>query len=401
MAHLNVPSTPQAAIFSPSVARAAASTAKDWAYVDGWLRAKYALLKRRPPPFERNPDTLRALLALAAANEAADEERDQLARVEDAALAEVRAAAEEEEAQAQAQRRKKQADTGTGGHDENADDENRPEGTGANQNQNQNQNQTVSGALLASDLLHAFDDALTRDGRAALDAMADVAVELGIAPQARISSSTTTSVTTTTTTLTPESLGRRFVELQGSAYEIDQAAHRVDMLRRYLESESTRLSSFLSELRLLNPSSSSSSFTPHDHDHDHDSASAPEAAAAATDLARQNLETQRRTRAASARLPELRQQVAALARAVGVPPLTVEDVRRDEEAYLELLSRKRDLDARVRAFAGLPPDVEAARAELERLRAELRDATERRDANFESLVERESPVKVKTSRGRP
>ena len=89
-----------AAIFSPSVARAAASTAKDWSYVDDWLRRKYAAssssssassisggakatAKRSSwttvPQFERNPETLKALLALAAANEAADETRVLLA----------------------------------------------------------------------------------------------------------------------------------------------------------------------------------------------------------------------------------------------------------------------------------------------------------------------------------
>ncbi len=80
MAHI----PPSTAIFSPSVARLAASTAKDWNYVDSWLSSK--LHGRTPPPFERNPDTLKALLALAALNEAADEERDLLARVDAAAL---------------------------------------------------------------------------------------------------------------------------------------------------------------------------------------------------------------------------------------------------------------------------------------------------------------------------
>src|SRR4051812_16762721 len=98
MSHL----APQAAIFSPSVARAAASTAKDWAYVDAWIKRQYVHLSNpdpnshnypsRPPTFERNADTLEALLALIAANEAADDERDRLAGLEAAALDEVRAA---------------------------------------------------------------------------------------------------------------------------------------------------------------------------------------------------------------------------------------------------------------------------------------------------------------------
>ncbi|KAL2828997.1 hypothetical protein BDW59DRAFT_142675 [Aspergillus cavernicola] len=57
---------------SPTKARQAAIQAKDWAYVNSWLSRQYA-----PNPihkFERNEDTLRTLLALAAANEAANEE---------------------------------------------------------------------------------------------------------------------------------------------------------------------------------------------------------------------------------------------------------------------------------------------------------------------------------------
>ncbi|KAL4868587.1 hypothetical protein BDV12DRAFT_96203 [Aspergillus spectabilis] len=57
---------------SPTKARQAAIQAKDWAYVSSWLSRQYA--PKPVPKFERNEDTLRTLLALAAANETADEE---------------------------------------------------------------------------------------------------------------------------------------------------------------------------------------------------------------------------------------------------------------------------------------------------------------------------------------
>jgi HAUS augmin-like complex subunit 1 len=57
---------------SPTKARQAAIQAKDWAFVNSWLNRHYA--PNPIPKFERNEDTLRTLLALAAANEAADEE---------------------------------------------------------------------------------------------------------------------------------------------------------------------------------------------------------------------------------------------------------------------------------------------------------------------------------------
>lgn len=59
-------------LVSPAKARQAAIQAKDWAYVNSWLSGQFA--PKPVPPFERNEDTLRTLLALAAANDTADEE---------------------------------------------------------------------------------------------------------------------------------------------------------------------------------------------------------------------------------------------------------------------------------------------------------------------------------------
>ncbi|BCR83075.1 uncharacterized protein ACHE_10477S [Aspergillus chevalieri] len=59
-------------LVSPAKARQAAIQAKDWAYVNSWLSRQCA--PKPVPAFERNEDTLRTLLALAAASDAADEE---------------------------------------------------------------------------------------------------------------------------------------------------------------------------------------------------------------------------------------------------------------------------------------------------------------------------------------
>lgn len=75
------------AIFSPTLARQALATTKDWNYIDAWLSRHFS--PGSPPPFERNADTLRALLALAAVNESADEERDLLSQAEARGLAEL------------------------------------------------------------------------------------------------------------------------------------------------------------------------------------------------------------------------------------------------------------------------------------------------------------------------
>lgn len=93
-----------AAIFSPTAARQAATAQRDWHAVDSWLSSTsggvlHSASTRRqhgghqqPPRFERNPDTLRALLALAQLNELADEERALLARTDALALAELKRA---------------------------------------------------------------------------------------------------------------------------------------------------------------------------------------------------------------------------------------------------------------------------------------------------------------------
>lgn len=120
MAHI-----PPSAIFSPSIARQQLAAAKDWNYVDGWLASKFN--GKPPPPFERNNDTLKALLALATLNETADEERDLLSKVEGKALTEL---------------------------------------------------QSAQAANPQAEILKLLEDNLTREGRASLDALAATGVAL-------------------------------------------------------------------------------------------------------------------------------------------------------------------------------------------------------------------------------
>ena len=317
MAHL----PPNAAIFSPSVARAAASAAKDWNFVDSWLSARF---KGRPaPPFERNADTLRALLALVSLNESADEDRDLLARVDAQAL--------------------RDAESWAADRDRRLDDRDAGGLAGP---------PPPPPAIvdLREDVLDAVEEGLPREGRVALDAVAGAAVELGLAHGDAID------------------VARGMVDLQGRIFEVERAAARVSALRRYVDAETERMEALVSELE-------GDAYRP------------------SADLARQNLEAQRALKAMTAKLPELEDKVASLAASVGAPNPSIEQVRREEEEYMELLARRKDLDAKVKSFQGLPPDVDAAREELEGLRDELRRLTQRRDTVFEGLVERETPRK--------
>ncbi|KAM0427165.1 hypothetical protein ACHAPT_007592 [Fusarium lateritium] len=292
------------AIFSPSVARIAASTARDWSYVDAWLSSKFH--PRPVPAFERNNDTLKALLALASTNEAADEERNLLAKSEAAALQEL----QESEA--------KSNNNGA-----------RP---------------------LREGLLDAVQHNLPADGHTALDAMAHMALQLGLAfPE-------------------PETLGHRMCELQSSVYDTEQMKARVELLHQHVDAEAARINDILRELQ-------SEDYQPPSH------------------LAKQNLEMQRKVKALSAKLPELQDRVAALAASTDSSHPTIADLARDEQEYLAVLARKKELDAQLASFQGLPSNPDMARSELEDLRGQLRSITSQRDAVFEGLVERESPVK--------
>jgi HAUS augmin-like complex subunit 1 len=101
------------------------ATAKDWNYIDGWLNTKFNC--KSAPPFERNNDTLKALLALAALNETADEDYDLLSKLEAKSLQELQ--------------RKEAAD---------------PDG----------------------EILNAVEDHLTREGHASLEALSSAGVVL-------------------------------------------------------------------------------------------------------------------------------------------------------------------------------------------------------------------------------
>lgn len=296
MAHLQA-----GAIFSPSVARAAASAQKDWNVVDSWLASR---LGRSPPPFERNADTLRVLLALVSANEAADEERDVLAAVETSALEEIKTFQQSREGK-----------------------------------------ETVELGAIRDEILSQIEDALPREGRTALNALASTAMALGMSDP------------------DPETIGRRLAGLQGDIFTLDTAISRVQLLRRHIDSECIRLQTMLDEL-------------------------AGEDYRPAPDLAKTNLEIQRRLKASAAGVPK-----RAPVRTDLDGGLTAEDVRRMEEDLMGLMRERNELDARVKAFMGLPADTGAARRELERVRDELGDITRRRDAVFEGLVERETPRK--------
>ncbi|KAH8156993.1 hypothetical protein CIB48_g11250 [Xylaria polymorpha] len=257
-----------------------------------------------PPSFERNPDTLEVLLALVAVNEEADEERDRRARLEASALDEVRAAEDEK-----ARRRQITATVQDGSshhHSSNHGSAAAPP--------------PIHGDLLAEDLLQAVDAGLSKEGLTALDSLADVSLSLDAAMDP-----------------SPANLSHHFVELQGRVHQAEHLLHRLTLLQSHLADESTRLSSFLEELR-LGPQ--------------YQLPNVVEGKEKETGRGKGTEELERAVKAMASRLPELTRYVESLEKRVGIPSLTVEDLSRDEEAYLDLLARKKDLDAQVEGLRG-------------------------------------------------
>jgi len=290
------------AVFSPSVARQQLAAARDWNYIDNWLTAKFS--NRSPPPFERNPETLKALLALASLNESADEERDLLARVNAKALQEFK----EQEAS-----------------DPDAD------------------------------LFRALEDSLFREGKASLEALSEISVSLN---QPRVDT---------------EQLARKILDLQTTTHNLDQAVDRVNILQKNLSAELTRVKALLEELQ-------SDRYQP------------------SSDLSKETLDKQRKTKVLAAKLPELKDRMSSLTAATGSKGPTIQEVRAEEDRFKGLMATVKDLEAQVRSYHGLPHDTDLARLEVERLRAELRELSEQRDSMFEGLVERESPKKVRSQK---
>ncbi|CAG7934644.1 unnamed protein product [Penicillium olsonii] len=173
-------------LISPAKARQAAIQTKDWAYVNTWLNRQYA--PKPVPAFERNDDTLRVLLALAAANETADEEVSLQQQAREEALQAYKSREEFQRKDPHEQQK----------------------------------------AQILDEVEMCLDDRGRRD----LNDLAESAAALG-------------------NTLNPNlgDLGQSIVELTVEEFEAQQQIAKVDTLHRYLQQELSRLQAEFDELR--------------------------------------------------------------------------------------------------------------------------------------------------------
>lgn len=171
---------------SPTKARQAAIQAKDWAYVNSWLSRQYA--PKPVPQFERNEDTLRVLLTLAAANDAADEEASLQHRAREEA---VRAFKLREEADAKDPHERQK-----------------------------------------NEIMEEVEMCLDEKGRDNMNDLAEAAVALG-----------------NTLNPTPDDLSLSIIELTAEEFDAQDQIAKVDQLHRYLQKELVWLQDGLEELR--------------------------------------------------------------------------------------------------------------------------------------------------------
>ncbi|OBT64122.1 hypothetical protein VE03_06209 [Pseudogymnoascus sp. 23342-1-I1] len=299
---MSIPST--STIFSPTLARQAIATTKDWNYVDSWLSRHFA--PGSPPAFERNADTLRALLALATVNESVDEENDLLSKADARCLSELRQNAEPD---------------------------------------------------FRDNLLGSLESNLTSDGKKGLDALSETAAALNL-PFGDT-----------------EQMATRIMSLHSTVFSLEQIGSRIDVLINHMQRELELGAAFLQEL-------------------DSDKYQSP------PNLGKQTMEYQRKTKMLSAKLPELRERISALAasESTGTAKPTVQDVGVEEKEFRSIEALVKDLEGQLKSYHGLPHDTDLARLELETLRVELTALKKERDGMFEGLVERESPKKQRIPR---
>ncbi|KAL1989881.1 hypothetical protein VTN49DRAFT_7078 [Thermomyces lanuginosus] len=280
-------------LISPTKARQAAIQAKDWAYVNAWLSRKFS--PNEVPPFERNEDTLKALLAIAAANETADEEAALLHRAREEIVRAYKRREEEEDPRKKA-------------------------------------------------LLEDLEAHLDEKGEESLNDLAETTVSLG-------SLSTSTAA-----------LGNGIMELTRDEFDVADQMREIEALQVYLDKELKGLRKQLDDLK-SNPV----------YEID-------------PNLTEQTAEWNRSTKLLMAKVQEYHERITTLTRTVTKNAPTIEDIVAEEKSTLELQDNVKRLEARIKAFHDIPPQLDEARAEYKRLERDVQQLRQRRDRMFESAA---------------
>lgn len=316
---------------SPSKARAQAIESHSWSMVLSWLSD---LFHPSPvPAFERNTTTLKALQALMTESIAADRVRELL----------VEAQREELEAESSSLADRPGATAGS-------NLECRPEA-----------------------LLRLLESSLSTSAAPALESLASSAVLLGCCPHSP--------------SQILQGLPSRIVLLSQQTFNLESQLSSIEELSSTLSRQIDETRRSLSELSASPASlsassaqSSSSSYSP-----------PPPAAEDFSTLHASTLHHQRETKLLLLKSTEYRDRIAILERQHAQQqqqpniPSTRQHLLEARARVAGKRTRLALLEARLRAFHGLPPDVEVSRAEVRRAQAQLESLKAERDALFERM----------------
>jgi HAUS augmin-like complex subunit 1 len=326
------------ALFSPSKAAAQRAQAQEWHAVDAWLAAKYQ--GRSVPQFERNEDTLRALMGLSGANERKDEEREVWWGVQKEALNELKAKNGGAVGNGSEGRMVGGSGSGSGlGRGIRQDSS----GSGVGGGGGGSGTTTPGSESVKDSILSNLAGAMTLEGKSNLEALANAATLLDL-----------------TSDPTASSIASALAQKTITAQALSQQLHHLSSIHSALEVELASLRSQLGELR-------------------------GPAFQAPLALQRQTLDWTRNTKQLRGKLTEYQDRLAGLGGGQRG------DARQlvEQEARIEALRKKveelgKDLDG----YEGLPSDKEQAVRVVKKLEVEVSKLSRKVDGMFEGLAER-------------
>lgn len=158
------------------------------------------------------------------------------------------------------------------------------------------------------------------------------------------------------------SLAQHLLDLAVTEQTLIQRAEHIATLHEQLERTQTRLTNLLVELK------------------------SPAFDTPAT-LIRETSELQRATKHLSAKRVEYDTRLEALQTTVELPDVGIAEVVKEEKTLGMLKERVAEKETKVKAYHGLPHDMDLAKLEVERVRREVRRLVKERDRLFEGLVE--------------
>lgn len=199
---------------------------------------------------------------------------------------------------------------------------------------------------LDHDIYMALDSSLTPTAHSSLTAQA------------------TASILLNSPTTNPSILAQRTIDLTTAKFDLDEQLLHITLLQTTLSHEQERLESILRDLH-------SEDFTP------------------APGMSGQTALWTRDAKMLQLKLDEYNERLSQ-SRSIAPPRPNVSDVRGRVAELEGMKSRLREVEEKISAYEGLPPDIGEARKVLEGLKADLRVLVGRRDEGFEGLVERGS-----------